>query len=593
MQFSHERIDDIPLIIAYLQSKKVDEFFDRHIPNHGNQNDLSNGKVAIIWLSYVLSESDHRKSHVKAWVEKHQITLSACIGCEFDLNNFSDDRLTRLIYKCTIDENWHLFETELANETISLIPLELMLDRYFTPCADKIIKGTFKLDSTAFTGYHEVSEDGMMRFGFSNSNPENLPQIKIMNCTDGAVGCPLVSTVASGNNNDESMYIPTLERMRESFNTEGYLFCGDSKLSTKSVLDSMALNNEFYLCPLQFSNEKDRTSRTKWIEDTLNGSKEMIKIYNEEEYYGYGYEIEREQISKNGDSKWRERILVIRSETFFDSEKEQLKKKIKKVTESLEKLKTKLFNNLDEANKEINEEIKKILKKSNFSKELFEITIFSKETKKTYKRSKRNGEYEIVDFRAYVEKVCLNDELFNLLVERLGWRVFITNIPLDCLGFSEAYCYYRKTQYVIESGHHIFKSKPIGMSPLYVFREDQLKGLVRFLNLGVWFQKLLSLEIMICLKKNKQMLVGLTAGQPSRKTSNPTTKSILSYFCRCNISICIFEVNGVKTFQIDNLSGLCCKILDLLSLSDVYVNFKNSFSRLSKNTTSDRFGCDH
>jgi len=163
MQFSHERIDDIPLIIAYLKSKKVDELFDRHIPNHGNQNNLSNGKVAIIWLSYVLSESDHRKSDVKDWVEADQITLSACIGCEFDLNNFSDDRLTRLIYKCIVDENWHSFETELAKETISLISLEIMLDKYFTPSADKIIKGIFKLDSTSFTGYHETFEDGMMR----------------------------------------------------------------------------------------------------------------------------------------------------------------------------------------------------------------------------------------------------------------------------------------------------------------------------------------------------------------------------------------------------------------------------------------------
>jgi len=57
---------------------------------------------------------------------------------------------------------------------------------------------------------------------------------------------------ASGNQNDEAMYIPTLERMRKSFNTEGFLFCGDSKISTKTVLESVVKNKEFYLCPLQF-----------------------------------------------------------------------------------------------------------------------------------------------------------------------------------------------------------------------------------------------------------------------------------------------------------------------------------------------------
>src|SRR5271170_7739737 len=226
MQFLHERVDDIPLIIAYLKDKKIDLFFDNHIQNHGNQNDLSNGKVAIIWLSYILSQSDHRKSHVKDWVEKHQVILSSCIGCQFDLNNFSDDRLSRLLSKCALDENWHPIETEISKETLNLISLEIMLEKYFNPCADKFIKGVFKLDSTSFTGYHEIDEDGLMRYGFSNSNSQRLPQIKLMNCTEGVSGCSLVSFIASGNQNDEAMYIPTLERMRKSFNTEGFLFCG-------------------------------------------------------------------------------------------------------------------------------------------------------------------------------------------------------------------------------------------------------------------------------------------------------------------------------------------------------------------------------
>jgi len=83
--------------------------------------------------------------------------------------------------------------------------------------------------------------------------------------------------------------------------------------------------------------------------------------------------------------------------------------------------------------------------------------------------------------------------------------------------------------------------------------------------------------LQIRVKEDKQVLVGLTAGQPSRKASNPTAKSNLSYFCRCNISLCIFEMNGIKTFQIDNLSSLSSKILDLLNLTAVYENLKNSF----------------
>jgi transposase len=569
-----ERVDDIPLIIAYLKSKKIDFLFDKHIHNHGNQNNLSNGNVAIIWLSYILSQSDHRKSHVIDWVEKHQVTLSYCIGCQFDLNNFSDDRLARLLYKCALDKNWHPLETEIAKETLNLIPLDYMLEKYFNPNANLVIKGAFKLDSTSFTGHHEATEDGLMRYGFSNSNYEKLPQIKLMNCTDGFAGCSLVSTIASGNHNDESMYIPTLERMRKSFNTEGFLFCGDSKLSTKSVLDNLVKNKEFYLCPLQFSDKKNRDNFTIWVDKAVDGSQAIHQIYNGEVHYGFGYEFERKQLINNGDLEWIERVLVIKSQGYFEGEKTRFTKKLTQIEELLGKLKTKLLNIPEKALETINKDLEKIFENSSLPRELFEINLSIEEIIKTYKRSMRKGEYVIKKYRAYVNKLSINGEVLESLMARIGWRVFVTNISSNCLGFSEAYSYYRTSQYVIESGHHLFKSEPIGIAPLYVSRKDQLKGLIRFLSLGVLFLKLLSMEIMLRLKERKEELIGLTAGQPSRKTSTPTAKSILNYFCRSSISLIVFEANDIRRIQIEKPSLLCCKILELLNLSNMYLNIE-------------------
>jgi len=410
---------------------------------------------------------------------------------------------------------------------------------------------------------------------FSNSNSQKLPQVKLMNCTEGVSGCSLVSTIVSGNQNDEGMYLPTLERMRKSFNTEGFLFCGDSKISTKTVLDSIVANKEFYLCPLQFSDKRNQKNFINWIDKALDGSQTIHQISNEKEYYGFGYEFEREQTFTKGNGKWVERVLVIKSQGYFEGEKKQFKKKITKIEELLNKSKTKLLKCPDTALQEINEDLEKIFAgSSSLPRELFELKISIEEVKYIHKRSKRNGNYEIKKFRAYVEKLSINEEILKSLEQRIGWRVFVTNIPSNCLGFSEAYSYYRKTQYVIESGHHLFKSEPIGIAPLYVSREDQLKGLIRFLSLGVLFLKLLSLEIMLCLRERKEELAGLTAGQPSRKTSIPTAKSILSYFCRCSISMIIFEVNGIKTIKVEKLSNLCCKILDLLNLSEVYQNLE-------------------
>src|SRR4051812_623116 len=117
MELHNEKVDDIPLIISYLLNKKVNTFFDDYLGNHGNQNSLSNGDVAVIWLAYILSEGDHRKAHVKEWFKSRQLTLESCLSKQIDPNNFSDDRLTRLLYRCSQDDSWNSFENALAKET--------------------------------------------------------------------------------------------------------------------------------------------------------------------------------------------------------------------------------------------------------------------------------------------------------------------------------------------------------------------------------------------------------------------------------------------------------------------------------------------
>jgi hypothetical protein len=76
----HERVDDIPLIIAYLQQMRVAEMIDKHFPTNGNWTGLNLAEVAVVWLTFILSEGDHRLYHVQPWVTEHQQTLSRCLG---------------------------------------------------------------------------------------------------------------------------------------------------------------------------------------------------------------------------------------------------------------------------------------------------------------------------------------------------------------------------------------------------------------------------------------------------------------------------------------------------------------------------------
>ncbi len=74
-----ERVDDIPLLLAQLEKMKIQELLDRHFPTHGNWKGLSLGYIVVVWLSYILSQADHRLSYVEDWIEKRQKTLLICL----------------------------------------------------------------------------------------------------------------------------------------------------------------------------------------------------------------------------------------------------------------------------------------------------------------------------------------------------------------------------------------------------------------------------------------------------------------------------------------------------------------------------------
>ena len=66
-----ERIDDLPLLLVQMDRIDLVPFLNRHFPTHGNWKGLSLGVVTEVWLTYILSEGDHRMSPVQQWAEEH------------------------------------------------------------------------------------------------------------------------------------------------------------------------------------------------------------------------------------------------------------------------------------------------------------------------------------------------------------------------------------------------------------------------------------------------------------------------------------------------------------------------------------------
>jgi len=63
-----ERVDDLPVIIHWLSQMQIQLSIDRELPTpHGNRLGLSNGQLAVLFLTYILTQADHRLCAVESW----------------------------------------------------------------------------------------------------------------------------------------------------------------------------------------------------------------------------------------------------------------------------------------------------------------------------------------------------------------------------------------------------------------------------------------------------------------------------------------------------------------------------------------------
>src|SRR5512135_1748826 len=80
LQLTYERVDDVPLLLGLLIKLRFPPLLDQHLTPHPLHQGLSQGWLITIWIAYILSQADHRKSHVRDWANSLRQTLEACTG---------------------------------------------------------------------------------------------------------------------------------------------------------------------------------------------------------------------------------------------------------------------------------------------------------------------------------------------------------------------------------------------------------------------------------------------------------------------------------------------------------------------------------
>ena len=93
LEISSERVDDIPVILAWLDQMEIAKWIDESLVRpHGNHQGLSYGQLSVLLLTYIISQADHRLCAVEGWVNRHRQVIERSTEISIGDKDVSDDR---------------------------------------------------------------------------------------------------------------------------------------------------------------------------------------------------------------------------------------------------------------------------------------------------------------------------------------------------------------------------------------------------------------------------------------------------------------------------------------------------------------------
>jgi transposase len=101
---------------------------------------------------------------------------------------------------------------------------------------------------------------------------------------------------------------------------------------------------------------------------------------------------------------------------------------------------------------------------------------------------------------------------------------------------------------------------------LFVWKEDQIKGLTRLLTVALRLLTLLETQVRRGLEQTQESLTGLYQGSPTRTTERPTGTRILKAFARAQITLTHVEMGTRTSWHLTPLSPLHEHLLRYLHL---------------------------
>lgn len=554
MSIETERMDDIPLLLTQMQRMHLAEVLDKHIPTHGHRKGMSVGELCVIWLAHILSQADHRMNRVQEWGSRRLETLRGCGLEALGLPDLSDDRLADVLRLLSHDGHWQACEQELMGQLVRVYDLP-----------EQVVR----IDTTTASSYAEVDEQGLLQLGHSKDHRPDLPQLKLALASLDPLGMPLATEVLSGEHADDPLYLPLIARVRSGLEKKGLLYVGDCKMAALQTRASIAAHGDFYLSPLSAlqapPEEVRRLVNTLRVQATP-----LIEVCREDAEgkmtcLAQGYETTHTVTAEveGATQTWQERRLIVQSLGAAHAAEVGLQERLHKAQQALQTVtarrqgKTRLTERT-----QVEEAVQALLKQYRVQG-LIQVHI-QEQANEHPVRAYQGRLAEVRRELTFTLVIQRDEAAITEAISHLGWRVYATNQAVQHLSVEQAVEAYRD-EYLVERNFSRLKGHPLGLAPLYVQRDDHRIGLVRLLTLALRVLTLLEGVVRQRLTEQQEELAGLFAGNPKRRTAQPTAERLLEAFSE--VTLTVVSAPGFVQRHVTPLSPLQQQILALLGFS--------------------------
>jgi transposase len=556
LTITNERVDDIPLLLAQLERMQVTPLLDEHFPTHGNWQGLSLGTVASVWLTFILSEANHRLSQVEPWAAQRLRTLATGVGQPVRALDFSDDRLAAVLDYLSADEPGEGFEQALTAQTLRVYDLQPQRAR---------------IDSTTAKGYGIVTPEGLFQLGQSKDHRPDLPQVKINLSVLDPLGLPLTTTVVSGERADDPLYVPEIHRVQASLGRRGVTYVGDCKMAALQTRAAIAASGDYYLCPLS-SPQLPAAELVEGLAPVWRGEQKLTRICRPADEtrprpqriaQGYEYTVElRAQVGGQG-VQWTERRLVVRSLKLAATQEQAVRQRLAKAQQEIATLTVRR-----QGKKRFTQaaDLQAAAEQIVATHRVAGLLTVRVETQSTERLLRCYGPRPAgvrveptLTVSTWVNGVALATTLRSS-----GWRVYATNQPARQLSLTQAVLAYR-AEYLVEQGFGRLKGKPLALTPLYLDSDERVTGLIRLLTIGLRVLTWLEFGARRQLQDEGSKVAGLYPGNPTRATVRPTTELMLRAFE--GLTLTLLSASDWVRVHLTPLTTVQRRILELLDLS--------------------------